>query len=119
MHDTEAGLYEAGLGPDEDTVLDGVTSDRRRTDDRAAEVQADIIVQRMAANLVRRQCDQHACQGSPCQHPGHDRDVDYLRHCLAFLGLPEGLSRPSKEERKGLLANLPSITPLGTNKPGR
>jgi len=78
---------------------------------RASADQADMAV-RLAAQVVRRTCNQrdHQCReastGEPCAHRNHPRDVLYLQHCLAALGLPVVYDPVSGEERKAFLASL-------------
>lgn len=48
------------------------------------------IERRMAAMLIRRVADQHACQvrsTGECIHPNHRRDLDFLKNLLAETGL--------------------------------
>lgn len=67
------------------------------------------VVARMAATMVRRQCNQHACEGpltGSCAHANHRRDADYLNFCLTALGLPQDLEPVTGEDRASLFASL-------------
>jgi len=83
-------------------VLAGITVEE--SDDRSQEELDALrtwhseLTDGLAALMVRRMCNQHGCAGPGCDHPDHVRDVDYLRHCLAVLGLPGKLPMLTEED---------------------
>lgn len=64
------------------------------------------VITRLAAQMVRRKCNQHQCEGAACAHPNHRRDVDFLRHCLEVLGLPGDHQEVTPEDRDNLMSSL-------------
>lgn len=59
----------------------------------------DTTQEQLAALLVRTKCNQHDCVLEGCTDENHRRDVDYLNHCLAMLGLPGAYQPVSDEQR--------------------
>lgn len=56
--------------------------------------------ERLAALLVRTRCNQHDCDTTGCTDDNHRRDVAYLNHCLAMLGLSGAYLAVTDEERE-------------------
>lgn len=100
--------YDLDLG--EAAMLTGVVvSPGSRDEARQANVDAHAVIGKMAATTVRRLCNQHRCTapaGTPCGHPEHRRDADYLRHVLTLLGLPGDYQEVTQEDREQLLVSL-------------
>lgn len=68
--------------------------------------QAVDIERRLAALMVRRICNQHACTGTDCAHENHRRDVDFLLSArtqdpgmLDMLGLPREYPDVTEKDR--------------------
>lgn len=66
---------------------------------------ADDVEARLAAQLVRRMCCQHECEGRQCTDRNHRRDENLVRDHLQMLGLGEDLDSVSTEERQEWFAN--------------
>ena len=84
---------------------DGTSADSRHR----VTIEHDHLTRRMAAQLVRRVCNQHGCTASTageCRHPDHRRDLDFLRHCFQLLGLDKNLQPVEVDERRGFLRGL-------------
>lgn len=62
-------------------------------------VDHDTMQARLAALVVRTKCNQHNCILEGCTDEHHPRDVDYLKNCLAMLGLPGTYIPVSDRER--------------------
>ena len=71
-----------------DELLDGVTLAYDRSETRAQMAIDDASMLRRAAQTVwYHHCRRHPCEGPPCTHPNHRRDVDYLTDRLEMLGI--------------------------------
>ena len=105
--DPEA-TYDLALG--EAAMLTGVVvASSVQADVRQANVDAGNVAAKMATVMARRMCNQHRCtapSGTPCVHPDHRRDVDYLRHVLTLLGLPGAYAEVTQDDRDQLLSSL-------------
>lgn len=97
---------------DADQVLVGVSDvsgAREATLDE--DQQSDMVAGKLAALMVRRQCNQHSClkpSTGTCDHPDHRRDVDYMRHCLEVLGLTSDYPELTESDRRAWLGGLKS-----------
>lgn len=102
--------WDDGLEGDADQVLVGISdSSGSREATMADDRSRDAVAMKLAAMLVRRQCNQHGCEKpatGACGHPEHRRDVDYMRHCLDVLGLPSELPDLTPRERQEWLGGL-------------
>lgn len=115
----DANLGDVGNRVNEATLL-GVTAGDTTRDTSVVDV-----ITRMATMTARRMCNQHDCRAthdSPCEHPDHRRDVDYLRHVLDVLGLPGDFQQPSDGDHDELMCSLrdlpTSSLPLTNPEPG-
>ena len=90
-----------------------VVASGTRQDERQSGLDAAAIITKMAVTSARRMCNQHGCDASsetPCIHPEHRRDVDYLAHVLDVLGLPGDYQEVTSTDRQLLLTALASQT---------